>query len=164
MTRLSGLYVRRLPADRPPFQLDPQVYRRFDQRNNMTVGRPSWDQPVRALNRRAKETRVKRILSGQAGYAIQDYALYHAAGVAAYQFGTNVNCTGRGLLSWTPSERDPYPGAEPWTGAPEAATAMVKRVARYLGADLVGIAPANPDWFFSHALLARRRAQAGRLS
>lgn len=151
MARLARLCARRLPVDQPPYRLDPSLYHRFDQRNNMTVGRPTWDEPVRALNRRAGETRIRRIRSGDEGFAIQDYALNHAAGVAAYQFGANINQSNRGLLSWTPSEAHMYPGAEPWSGSQPEATALIKRAARFFGADLVGIATLNPLWFFSHA-------------
>lgn len=151
MARLARLYVRRLPVDQPPYRLDPALYHRFDQRNNMTIGRPNWDAPIRALNRRAAETRIRRILSGDPGFAIQDYALHHAAGVAAFQFGADINQSNRGQQSWTPSEAHVFPGADPWSGSPGAAAALVKRAARFFGADLVGIALLNPLWFFSHA-------------
>ena len=151
MSTLARFYVKRLPADQPPFQVDPQVYHRFDQRNNMTVGRSHWDEPIRALNGRARETRVNNILAGRAGYGLPDYALHHAAGALGFQFGTNVNLSNHGLLKWQPAEKGLFPGVAAWQGTPQAASAMVKRVARYLGADLVGIAPFNPLWFYSHA-------------
>jgi reductive dehalogenase len=151
MTPLARFYVKRLPADRPPFQVDLGAYRRFDQRNNMTVGRPQWDQAVRTFNERAGETRVKRILSGQAGYSLRDYALHHAAGALGFQHGTNINLSNHGLLEWQTAASRPFPGVPAWQGVPEAAAAMVKQAARYLGADLVGITPLNPLWFYSHA-------------
>ena len=40
-TLLSKFYVKTLPDDQPPYQVDDGVYRRFDQRNNLTVGRPN---------------------------------------------------------------------------------------------------------------------------
>jgi hypothetical protein len=35
MSTLARFYVKRLPADHPSFQVDPQAHHRLDQRNNM---------------------------------------------------------------------------------------------------------------------------------
>ena len=58
---LKNIYVKRLPSDQPPYQVDDEIYRRFDQRNNLTVGRPNWDEEVKAFTKKTVSTRVKKI-------------------------------------------------------------------------------------------------------
>ena len=57
---LSKLYVKQLAADNPPYQIN-ETYQRFDQRNNLTVGRPSWDEEFTPLLRKSVEVKVKKI-------------------------------------------------------------------------------------------------------
>lgn len=154
MSRLSRLTIKTLPPDQPPYQVDEQVYKRFDQRNNLTVGRPNWDAGVQKFSRQAGATRAARIQSGQPGYGLKDYSLFLAAGTAAWSQGTGINHANRGLSSWNPQGAKLPPGIGPWEGSPEAATDMVKRAARFMGADLVGIAPLDRRWIFSHAFWA----------
>ncbi len=150
-TLLSKLYIKTLPDDHPPYQVDDGVYRRFDQRNNLTVGRPNWDETVSKFARQAPATRANHIRSGRPGYSLQDYSLFLAGGVTVWSLDTSINHANRGLTSWASLGAKLPPGIEPWSGSPEAATAMVKRVARYFGADMVGIAPLDRRWIFSHA-------------
>lgn len=151
MTSHTATFVRHLPADHPPYRIDPAVYRRFDQRNNLTVGRPNWDESIRSFTKKVGATRAKRIESGDQGYGIQDYSLFLAAGAVGFEFGTSINHSNRGLTAWMPEEGKPAAKGAKWEGTPEDAAAMVKRVARYLGADLVGVTPLNPLWIYSHA-------------
>jgi reductive dehalogenase len=154
-TPLSKLFIRSFSSGQLPYQLDDQVYQRYDQRNNLTVGRPSWDQKLRAFTNDTRRTavRLKRIRSGQSGYGLKDYSLYAAAGVVNKTLGTNENHANRGLTSWSPLRAKVGDVAEVgrWEGPPAAATALVKRVARFFGADLVGIALLDKRWIYSHA-------------
>ena len=154
MTRqglISRLYLKALPSDRPPYRVDDQAYKRFDQRNNLTVGRPNWDESVIQFSRQAPATRATHIRSGRPGYGLQDYSLFLAGGVTVWSLDTSINHANRGLTSWGSLGAKLPPGIDAWSGSPEAATGMVKRVARYFGADLVGIAPLDRRWIFSHA-------------
>lgn len=148
---LSKLYVKVLAPDRPPYRVSDQEYHRFDQRNNMTVGRPNWDESIKAFTGKTETTRVRRIQSGRPGYAVQDYSLFLASGVVAYRLGTGINHANRGLTAWASLGTNLPKGVDRWQGTPEAATAMVKRAAHFLGADRVGIAPLDRRWIFSHA-------------
>jgi epoxyqueuosine reductase len=148
---LSRLSVSRLPPGTAPYEVDPAVYARFDQRNNMTVGRPNWDERVQAFMRRNPDTRARRIQAGRPGYGLADYSLFLSAGTVAERLGTAINTSNRGLTAWRSLGVEPTPGVTPWQGSPAAATAMVKRVARFYGADLAGIAPLDPRWLYSHA-------------
>ena len=147
---ISKLYTRILPFDQPPYQVNDS-YQRFDQRNNLTVGRPSWDESIKRFTCKTVPTRVTRIKSGDPGYDIKDYSLFLSGGVTAYNLGTKINHANRGLTSWQSLEARVPESVEPWEGSPEEATAMVKQAARFFGADLVGIAPLDRRWIFSHA-------------
>ena len=148
---LKKFYVKQLPPDQPPYTVDDAVYQRFDQRNNLTVGRPSWDETIKVHTSKTKQTRAKRILENKPGFAVEDYALFTAAGVAAESNGTRINHTNRGLTSWDSLGASLPKGVNPWEGTPQAAAALLKRAARFYGADLVGIAPLDQRWVFSHA-------------
>lgn len=149
---LSKLYVKSLPPERPPYQVDDETYRRFDQRNNLTVGRPNWDERVQAFTSKTVPTRVKKIKNGRPGYAVEDYALFNAGGVTSFTQGTAINHANRGFTSWSSLGAAKLPsGVARWTGTPLEAAAMVKKVAHYFGADLVGIVPLNRRWIYSHA-------------
>jgi reductive dehalogenase len=151
---LDWLYVKQLSPDNPPYDVDEEMYERFDQRNNLTVGRPNWDDDIQSFVKRTGQVRHKLIEKDRAGYQIQDYALMFATGTTAFSLGTAINHANRGFTQWKPL-RKAMPGkASPWEGTPEKATSMVKRVAKHLGADLVGIAPLNRKWIYSHAVWA----------
>lgn len=154
MRSRTSFYVKKLLATRPPYQVDTQTYRRFDQRNNLTVGRPNWDEGIQTFTRKTDDIGAKRVLSGRPGYGVQDYSLFLSAGAAAFEFGTSINHSNRGLTAWS-SPEDKFPtGSTRWEGTPAAASAMVKQVARFLGADLVGIVPLNRLWIYSNAFWA----------
>ena len=144
-------YVKHLAAEQPPYRIDRETYRRFDQRNNLTVGRPNWDASIKKFTKQVGSTRAKRILSGDMGYGVPDYSLFLAAGAVAFEYGTGINDANRGLTAWAAPEKLPLANAPRWEGNPEDAATMVKRVARFVGADLVGIVPLNPLWIYSHA-------------
>jgi reductive dehalogenase len=151
---LSKLYVKSLPPDHTPYQVDETSYQRFDQRNNLTVGRPNWDECVQAFSRRSVETRVKKIKTGKPGYQVEDYSLFLAGGVTTFRMGNSINHANRGVTSWDTLGNKLPPGINRWEGSHEKAATMVKRAARYFGADMVGIAPLDQRWFFSHAFWA----------
>lgn len=152
-TRLSSLYIKTLPPDAPSYQID-QTYQRFDQRNNLTVGRPSWDDEIKPYLKKSVETRVKKINTGQPSYGVEDYSLFLAGGVSTFRMGNSINHANRGVTSWESLGNRLPPSADIWEGSPEEASMMVKKAARFFGADIVGIAPLNKKWIFSHAYRA----------
>ena len=77
---LQKMYIKELDPASPPYQVDDQVYKRFDQKNNLTVGRPNWDAEVQAFSKRSVETRVKKIETNQPGFGVRDYSLFLAGG------------------------------------------------------------------------------------
>jgi len=151
---LARFYVKKLSPGNTPYEVDESVYKRFDQRNNLTVGRSTWDESIISNRAKMGGTRNKHISRGKPGYSIKDYSLFMSAGLVGFGNGTAINHANRGLTSW--SQHNPLiPGeAGSWEGTPEEATTMVKKVTRYVGADLVGIAPLDRRWVFTHAFWA----------
>jgi reductive dehalogenase len=151
---LSRFYVKKLSPENPPYQVDEEVYQRFDQRNNLTVGRSNWDEEIKSNRAKMGATRNKRIYKGKPGYSIKDYSLFQSAGLVGFGNQTAINHANRGLTGW--SKHNPMLPGEPgpWEGTAEEATGIVKKVAQYVGADLVGIAPLDRRWVFSHAFWA----------
>ncbi len=147
---LSGLYVKQLPPEDPPYRID-ETYQRFDQRNNLTIGRPSWDEEFKPLLRKSVEVRVKKIKADVSNYQLKDYSLFDAGGVSAFRMGNAINHSNRGVTSWSTLGNKLPPGVDEWQGSPEEATKMVKRVARYFGAQLVGIAPLKKQFIYSNS-------------
>ena len=137
---LSRLYIKHLSPDNPPYQIN-EDYQRFDQRNNLTVGRPSWDEEFTPLIRKSLEVKVKKIKEEKTGYQLKDYSLFLAGGVSVFRMGNAINHSNRGVTSWSTLGNKLPPGVDAWQGAPEEAAKMVKRVARFFGASLVGIVP-----------------------
>jgi len=148
---LKNFYVKKLPPDQPPYQVDDDIYKRFDQRNNLTVGRPNWDEEVKAFTKKTISTRVKKIDTGVPGYRLQDYSLFESGGTITFRQDTAINHANRGFTSWSTLGNKVPPGVDRLEISSHEATRMVMKVAQFFGADLVGIAPLDRRWIFSHA-------------
>ena len=128
------------------------LYRRFDQKNNM-VCRPHWDSSLDHLTAQRHEAQFRNMKGGLIGFGLQDYALAASSGLLANSLGTHVNEPNSGLTSW---EELPIPGIFKFPEEKQDIveetdiTNRTKRVARYLGADLVGIAKLDMRWVYSH--------------
>ncbi len=127
-------------------------YRRFDQKNNL-VCRPHWDPSLHHLASLQGETQLRNIVSKAPGFGLEDFALAASAQLVASSFGTDINIPNAGLKSWNPipiSKAFKFPDVKPTTADVTGMTNKVKRVARYFGADLVGIAKLDLRWVYSH--------------
>jgi reductive dehalogenase len=144
------LYVKNLSPDNPPYQIN-ESYQRFDQRNNLTVGRPSWDDEFTPLMRKSLEVKVKKIKEEKPGYQLKDYSMFLAGGVSVFRMGNAINHSNRGVTSWSTLGNKLPPHIDAWQGSPEEAAKMVKRVGRFFGASLVGVVPLNKQYIYSHA-------------
>jgi len=122
---------------------------RFDQKNEM-FKRSLWDETMRAHGKRFYEDVVyqKRV-----GYRKLDYALRNASWNVEWGFGFGVSRSNSGLYSWDhipPKMSRFVETGRPVQEIPETMSRIVKRVARFLGADLVGICQVHPNWIYSH--------------
>lgn len=135
-----------------------ESYRQFDQKNNMIM-RPYWDETLKdqMSKRIITETRIKQIEQNIPGYTLEDYALIAAAGTI-YATGSAPNRPNAGLLSWKEEEWPPNAAVPkpPKSSKPvrindlPTTSSKVKKVAKYFGADCVGIANLDQRWLFSH--------------
>ena len=128
-------------------------YQRFDQKNNM-ICRPFWDPSVRHLTIPQRwETQLRLMKSGVAGFELKDFALAAGTQLVVTSFGTGILTPNAGLTSWEPlplSWSFKFPEEKPPVTDAAKMTDMMKRVVRYMGADLVGIARLDMRWVYSH--------------
>jgi reductive dehalogenase len=125
----------------------PVPAERFDQANEV-FKRSLWDEELTPHGRRfyaEVEYRDKR------GYRRLDFALRNAAWNLEWGFGLGNSRPGSGLYSWegVPEKAQHYLAGEPVSLPPAQMSAYVKKAARFLGADLAGIARVHPNWFYS---------------
>jgi len=122
---------------------------RFDQKNEM-FKRAVWDEDYRPWSDRLSK---EPLYQEKIGYRKIDYALRNASwnlewGAAQGNFRSN-----HGLYAWEGVPERVRLWAEkdgPVQGSPEEMSHVVKKAARHLGADLVGITRLHPNWVYSH--------------
>jgi len=122
---------------------------RFDQRNEM-FKRRNWDEEfIRHGNKLYGRVEYQE----RYGYRKLDYALRNAAWNIEYGFAFGNMCSNEGLLSWTKVSDKVKRFIEKdgrVTDTPRANARVVKKAARFLGADLVGTCHAHPNLVYSH--------------
>ncbi|MEM3527145.1 MAG: reductive dehalogenase domain-containing protein [Candidatus Bathyarchaeia archaeon] len=137
--------------DKPTYRVE-SGYTRFNQKYNLTIGRPFWDEAMRE-NLNIQEENMKNLAArGVAGYTIVDYALADAAYTMARNFGTDINYPNSGFLSWTPLRTPTYRcvGAERFDVTDETKMSrLVKKVAMWFGASIVRITTLDRRWVYS---------------
>jgi reductive dehalogenase len=156
-----------------PYEISDD-YKRVDQKN-LLFARLDWDESVKGLYEGlgVLPRSLERMAKGDEGYGLADYALLSGG---RYLDGYNdlLSATTEGEFDLYSSTSHSSPGwtmaHESWRGdrrletaryelwerqGPEGYTKMVKKAARFLGADLVGVAPYDQLWVYSH--LYRRR-------
>ncbi len=163
-----------------PYEISPH-YRRVNQRN-LLFARLEWDESLKGLydGIGASPRRLVRMGNGESGYGLPGYALW-SAGRYLDGFNDRLSATTGGDLDLYSSMSRSVPGwslaDESWDdnplleaarremkerARPEELTRMVKRAARFLGADLVGIAPYDERWVYSHLYRRRDPSDEGR--
>ena len=112
-----------------------------------------WDPTRNHILPQRGKTQLKQIEKGTTGYSLKDYALAASAVVTATTLGTQINLHNSGLTSWEPLPRFGFcslPESPAKADGAAVLTKQVKRVARYFGADTVGIARLDRRWLYSH--------------
>jgi len=122
---------------------------RFDQKNEM-FKRALWDERMRPYGRRFyKEVNYQEKI----GFRKIDYALRNAAWNLEWSAGFGNSRSNFGLYAWegVPARIRHYlETGDPLKESPEAMSKIIKQVARFFGADLVGICRLHPNWVYSH--------------
>ncbi len=124
---------------------------RFDQRNEM-FKRRTWDEKFLTAGNQLY-TQVK--YNNKYGFRKLDYALRNASWNIEYDFAFGNMCSNRGLYSWdhvSEKIKKFILTDGPVINSTDENTRIIKKAARFLGADLVGICEAHPNLVYSHEL------------
>lgn len=122
---------------------------RFDQKNEM-FKRAVWDEEYQPLSRRVSGEAVFR---NEIGFRKIDYALRNSSWNLEWSAAQGNSRSNYGLFSWegVPEKIKPWVEKDgPVKGSPEEMSQVVKKAAKLLGADLVGITQVHPNWIYSH--------------
>ncbi len=132
-------------------------YRRFNQKNNVIM-RSAWDPALDDYGERSNRSITEHIEKRDRGFGHLDFAFDTGAMAVVSSFGTGINRPNSGFTSWEPlstsNEREvPEELKIDGAGSPAELQSKVRRVARYLGADLVGFTPLDERWVYSNHFL-----------
>jgi reductive dehalogenase len=122
---------------------------RYDQKNEV-FKRAVWDDQIRVW---ASRLYSEVTFQNRPGYRQLDYALRNAAWNLEYDSGCGNSQGNSGLFSWTrvtDKIRRFIDAGEKLNRSPAELSSIVKKAARFLGADLVGICPVHPNLIYSH--------------
>lgn len=126
----------------------PVANHRFDQKNEM-FKRSQWDEKMQSHGMRFyREVKFRE----KSGYRQLDYALRNAAWNLEWGFALGNSRSNSGLYAWegvNEKIRHYIEAGSPIKNPPEENSRIIKRAARYFGADLVGICQVHPNWVYS---------------
>ena len=131
------------------------TYQRFNQKYTM-FSRILWDPSKCHLEPMRRENQLRYIERSVTGFSLKDYALADAASMVTNTLGTGINRANSGLTSWEPLPAYGYltfPEEKPAVTDTALMTKQIKHVARYFGADLVGITKLDRRWLYSHTYI-----------
>ncbi len=132
----------------PEFPFPVPTYR-FDQKNEM-FKRSIWDERMRPY---AKGFYEEVLFLEKIGYRKIDYAFRNAAWNLEWGFGFGNARSNSGLYAWegVPAKIKRFVEAgEQVNESPKEMSRIIKKAAKFLGADLVGICKVHPNWIYSH--------------
>jgi reductive dehalogenase len=122
---------------------------RFDQKNEM-FKRSNWDEKMQPYGKRFyKEVKYRQ----EIGYRKLDYAFRNAAWNLEWGFGFGNSRSNYGLYSWdgVPAKIQHFVEAGGMVKeSPEEMRRLIRNVAKFFGADLIGICGLHPNWVYSH--------------
>ncbi|MFZ0448186.1 MAG: reductive dehalogenase [Desulfatiglandaceae bacterium] len=136
--------------DEPYFPFPVPDYR-YDQRNEM-FKRRTWDKEFLPYG---NQLYGKVKYRDTYGYRKLDYALRNAAWSIEYGFAFGVLKSNHGMYSWDhiPEKMKRFvETGEKVAHNPEENTRIIKKAARFLGADMVGACYAHPSLIYSHEM------------
>lgn len=127
----------------------PVPEKRFDQKNEM-FKRAAWDETFHDQGVRFYQEVLFR---GTDGYRKIDYAFRNAAWNLEWSAALGNSRSNYGLYAWEGLPEKVKRCAEtdgPVRMSPEEMTPLIKKAARFYGADLVGVGRIHPNWIYSH--------------
>ncbi|MGD9032480.1 MAG: reductive dehalogenase, partial [Desulfobacteraceae bacterium] len=122
---------------------------RFDQKNDM-FKRALWDEKVQPAGKRFYK---EAIFQEKVGFRKIDYALRNGAWNLEWGAGLGNSRSNFGLYAWegvNAKIKHFVETGDPVKESPQEMSRIMKKVALYFGADLVGICRLHPNWVYSH--------------
>jgi len=125
---------------------------RFDQKNTI-YARAAWDPAVKEFSRGFYGGHV---FGERPGYTLKDFAFAQAAWYLERQFGKGSLTGNFGLTQWRTELEEVAeisriaPGQKYSVSDPAKMSQDMKKVARFLGASVVGICRLEKRWLYSH--------------
>jgi epoxyqueuosine reductase len=122
---------------------------RFDQKNEM-FKRAAWDEKMQLDAQRFYR---EAVFGDKVGYRKIDYSLRNAAWNLEWTAALGNSRSNFGLYAWEGVPEKIHHWVEkdgPVEGNPEEMSKVIKKAAKLLGADLVGITRLHPNWVYSH--------------
>ena len=127
----------------------PVAEYRFDQKNDM-FKRVLWDEKMKPYG----EKYYKQVIyQEKAGYRKVDYAFRNASWNLEWSAGFGNVRSNSGLYSWEGvNDRIKLyvEAGDSVRESPRDMSRIIKKVALFFGADLVGICQVHPNWIYSH--------------
>jgi reductive dehalogenase len=132
-------------------------YKRFNQKNNGLM-RVVWDSALQSCGERENRSIRNYLDNDVPGFTRRDWAFDFATATVVSAHGTRINRPNSGLTVWENLDakynRTLPPGMEAFDASDPAETLLsVEKVARFLGADLVGFTELDERWVYSHHYL-----------
>lgn len=139
--------------DKPAYQFRGN-YVRYNQKYNLTIGRPNWDPALHEKLKKSEEQNMRTLAEkGVPGYTLIDYALVDGAYTIANTLGTDINYPNSGFLSWSPLKKPTYEDIrlKRLEDINEAKmTRIIKKVSLWFGASIVRVAILDRRWVYSN--------------
>ena len=122
---------------------------RFDQKNDV-YKRSRWDEKIRPYAAGYyQEVKYRE----KPGYGVLDYAFRNAGWTLEATAAFGNSRSNYGLYAWEgmPSRYKQYvENLDPVKRSPEEMSYIIKKVAHFYGADLLGVCRVHPNWIYSH--------------
>ncbi len=128
--------------------------RRHDRKNTMWI-KGLFEERYRSTQAFFGSTRFSKkmlndIKQNRPGFGLEDYAFWHATWYLAQGLGDLTNNAGNEILyAWRSLK--PLNAGRLTVDNPADMSKRVRRVAKFIGADSIGICKLNPDWVYSHS-------------
>ena len=138
--------------DKPAYQFRGK-YERYNQKYNLTIGRPNWDQTLQEKYKSQEQNMQALVKKGVLGYTLIDYALADGAYTIANTLNTDINYPNSGFLSWSPLKKPTYEKIrlKRLEDINEARmTRIIKKVSLWFGASIARITILDRRWIYSN--------------
>ncbi|MCB2160468.1 reductive dehalogenase [bacterium] len=136
----GGFLVRRRVGDEPPYEIDPTIFKRFDE-YNILFAQAGWNEEYKAVKAALpQDVGEQKKAARVPGFSPFEFALQNGANWLRKNAGA-------GSYKW---KTEPNPVVSEIEDVPiEVITQYTKTAALFLGASGVGIAETNENWFYN---------------